>query len=233
MTARYASLILAAQFTLGLTASAQDHLEPEKGMLNQSRIGWDYGQRLREVLMKDASRYHLARMVCLPAFEAEWVVTVVREDPKDFDGPHTYYVECVVAERKLFPPKESQGVMAKKARAPIDGATAESLNQVWRRMLRRTRYPKFTGVGADGVDYHFSRFLPLIDCGQPDPLGGWEQGTVWSPDDGSPCGELVAIGERLKSCAQARSENRDRAIREIRERVAKLGARLDRAESKE
>jgi hypothetical protein len=233
MTARYASLILAAQFTLGLTARAQDHLKPEEGMLNQSTIRWDYGQRLREVLMKDASRYHVARMVCLPAFETEWVVTVVREDPKDFDGPHTYYVEYVVAERKLFPPKESQGVMAKKSRAPIDGTTAESLNQVWRRMLRRTRYSKFSGVGADGVNYHFSRFLPLIDCGQPDPLAGWEQGTIWSPDDGSACGELVAIGERLNSYAQARSEDRERAIREIRESVAKLRARLDRAESKE
>jgi hypothetical protein len=43
----------------------------------------------------------------------------------------------------------------------------------------------------------------------------------------------VAIGEWLKSYAQARSEDRDRARREIRERVAKLEARLDRAESKE
>ena len=101
------------------------------------------------------------------------------------------------------PPKESQGVVAKKARVPIDGETAESLNQVWRRMLRRTRYPKEPGVGADGVDYHFSRFLPLIDCGRPDPLGGWEEGTIWSPNEESPCGELVAIVERLKSYAQA------------------------------
>ena len=130
MTARDATIFLVAQLTLCLTASAQDHLEPERGMLNQSKSRWDYGQRLREVLMKDASRYHLARMVCLPAFEEEWVVTVVREEPKDPDGPHTYYVECVVAERKLFPPKESQGVMAKKARAPLDGETAAQLESL-------------------------------------------------------------------------------------------------------
>jgi hypothetical protein len=170
-------------------------------------------------------------MICLPSFEKEWVVTVVREDPKDLDGPHTYYVECVVAERKLFPPKESRGVMARKARAPIDGETAESLNRVWRRMLRTPRYPTVAGVGADGVSYHFSRFLPLIDDGRPDPLGGWEQGTIWSPDKESSCGQLVAIGERLKSYAQARPEDRERVRREIRERVDKLGARLDRAQS--
>ena len=232
MTARYAILILAAQFTLGLTASAQEHLEPEEGMLNQPEWECDYGHRLREVLLKDAASEHLARMVCLPAFQPEWVVTVVREEPKDLDGPHTYYVECVVAERKLFPPKKSQGVMAKKARAPLDGKTAESLNQVWRRMLRTPRYPKEPGLGADGVDYHFSRFLPLIDCGRPDPLGGWEEGAIWSPDEESSCGQLVAIGERLKSYAQARPEDRERVRREIRERVDKLGARLDRAQSK-
>jgi hypothetical protein len=229
MTARHATLFLVAQLTLCLTVSAQDHLEPERGMLNQSRIGWDYGQRLREVLMKDSSLYHVARMVCLPSFEEEWMVTLVREGPNDLDGPHTYYVECVVAERKLFPPKESQGVAAKKARAPIDGETAESLNRVWRRMLRTPRYPKEAGVGADGEQYHFSRFLPLIDCGRPDPLGGWEEGTIWSPDEDSSCGQLVAIGERLKSYAQARQEDRERARREIREKTSKLGARLDRA----
>ena len=157
-------------------------------------------------------------------------ITLVRETPeKTLDGPHTYYVECVVAERKLFPPRESQGVKARKARAPIDGETAESLNQVWRRMLRTPRYPKESGVGADGVQYHFSRFLPLIDCGRPDPLGGWEEGRIWSPDEESSCGQLVAIGERLKAYANARPEDREKVRREIRERTTKLGARLDRA----
>src|SRR5689334_10917659 len=156
MTARYATWILAAQFTLCLTAPAQDHLEPEEGLLSQPEWRWDYGQRLREVLLKDAAPYHLARVVCLPAFEPEWVVTVIREEPKKLDGPHTYYVECVVAEKRLFPPKDSRGVTARKARAALDGETAESLNQVWRRMLRTTRYPKEPQLGADGVDYHFS-----------------------------------------------------------------------------
>src|SRR5262249_29843998 len=152
--------------------------------------------------------------------------------PKDLDGPHTYYVECVVAEKKLFPPRDSKGVGAKRARVPLDRETAESLNQVWRSMLLTTRYPKEPRLGADGVDYHFSRFVPLIDCGRPDPLAGWEQGTIWTPDEESLCGELVAIGERLKACTQARRENRERVHREIRERAERLGARLDRVQSK-
>jgi hypothetical protein len=70
MSARYAALLLATQFTLCLTASAQDHLEPEQGVLNQPEWEWNQAQRLREVLLKDAANYHLARMVCLPAFQA-------------------------------------------------------------------------------------------------------------------------------------------------------------------
>lgn len=232
MIARYATLLLAAQFALCLTASAQDHLEPEEGTLNQPEWRWDYARKLREVLLKDAGNYHLARMICLPSFEPEWVVTVVREEPKDIDGPHTYYVECVIAGRKLFRRKDSRGVDVKKARAPLDGETAESLNQVWRRMLRTTRYPKEPRLGADGTNYHFSRFLPLFDRGRPDPLGGWEQGKTWSPDEESPCGGIVAIGEQLKAYAQARPEDRDMIRREIRDRVQKLGAGLDRAESR-
>jgi hypothetical protein len=68
----------------------------------------------------------------------------------------------------------------------------------------------------------------LIDRGRSDPLAGWEQGTIWTPDEDSECGELVAIGERLKAYAQARPEDREKVRQEIRERTAKLGARLDR-----
>ena len=84
MTIRYATLFLALHLTFCLAVSAQEHLEPEQGMLNQPKIFWDYGQRLREVLMKDASLYHLARLVCIPTLGTEWMVTVVRVDPEIF-----------------------------------------------------------------------------------------------------------------------------------------------------
>jgi hypothetical protein len=228
MITRYGTLILAAQLTFCLSASAQDHLEPEEGILNQPEWQWDYAKRLRDVLLKDAASYHLARMVCLPAFEPEWVVTVVREDGEDFDAPHSYYVECVGAEKKLFRQRDAESLTVKKSRAPLDRETAESLNKTWRRMLRRTRYPGNSGLGADGVSYHFSRYVPLIDRGQNDPLAGWERGMIWSPDEESLCGELVAIGERLKEYAQAKPEDRDKIRSEIRAKADKLGTKLDR-----
>src|SRR3954451_8646535 len=127
MKIRCAVALLAILTTSFLDASAQDHLEPERGILNTSELHWDYWKRLREVLLKDAESYHLARMACLPAFEPEWIVTVVREDGEDFDDPHTYFVEYVGAEKKLFPPKDAPSVTVKKSRAPLDLETAESL----------------------------------------------------------------------------------------------------------
>jgi hypothetical protein len=228
MFIRYGTLVLVAQLTLGFSASAQDHLEPEEGTLNQQEWQWDYTKRLREVLLKEAASFHLARMVCIPAFEPEWVVTVVREDGEDVDAPRTYYVEYVGAERRLFRPRNSQSVTVKKSRAPLDSKTADSLNKTWRRMLRTARYPMEPRLGADGMSYHFSRSLPLIDRGQSDPLAGGEQGRIWSPDEESLCGDLVAIGERLKVYVQAKPEDRDKIGSEIRVKVDKLGAKLDR-----
>jgi hypothetical protein len=228
---RSAMIVPAMILAFGLSAPAQDHLEPEDGVLNQPDWSWDYSKKLREVLLKDAASYHLARMVCLPAFEPEWAVTVVREKVKDFDDPHTYFVEYAGAEKKLSR-KDAPNARVTKARAPLDGDTAESLNRTWRRMLRTIRYPEELGIGADGVDYHFSRFVPLFDRGQNDPLAGWEQGKIWTPDEESPCGELVAIGEALRAYALARPEGRDEARSVIRAKVDRLKATLDRLDRK-
>jgi hypothetical protein len=199
-------------------------------MLNQPEWCWNYAKRLREVLLEGAADYHVARIVCLPSFEPEWVVTVVREEPKEHDGRHTYYVECVVADKKLYPPEKSQGATAKKTRTSLDSGTTEALNRVWRRMLRMTRYPKQSRDGKDGVNFHFSRFLPSVDCGRPDALAGWEQGTIWSPAKDSLCGEFVAIGNHLKVYAEARPEDREKVRLEIRARAANLGKRLEHAQ---
>ncbi|AGA28456.1 hypothetical protein [Singulisphaera acidiphila] len=229
MIARFAVVILASQWIACLCASAQSHLEPENGILNATDSTWNSSKRIREVLLKEATYYHLARMVCLPSFdEPEWVVTVVRQDGEELDAPHTYFVEYVGAETKLFLAKGAQDVQVKRSRAPLDRSTAESLNKTWRRMLRSTRYPKDPRLGADGVNYHFSRFVPLIDRGRNDPLAGWEQGKIWTPDEDSLCGELVAIGEELKRYAVALPADRDRIHDRIRAKEHQLKAKLNR-----
>ena len=97
-------------------------------------------------------------------------------------------------------------------------------------MLHQTRFPKEQGGGADGVDYHFSRFVALIDRGEPDPLAGWEQGQTWSPDKDTLCGELVAIAEALEEYALAQPEKRNRIRSSIQSKIKGLMSKLDRLE---
>ena len=44
-------------------------------------------------------------------------MSIVREDGEEFDAPHSYYVEFVGADKKLYPPKEAEDVTVNKSRA--------------------------------------------------------------------------------------------------------------------
>jgi hypothetical protein len=224
MTARIAVVILAVQLMACASVSAQGHLEPEKGILHQSDVGLDHWKRIRELLLKDAARDHLARLVAIPARRPELVVTVVREEGKGANTPLSYYVQYAGAESMLSHADDPKKVTIKRSRAPLDRDTAELLNKTWRRMLLTTRYPKKYRHGKDGVTYHFSRYVRGIN----DPLMGFEQGQIWSPEEDSPCKVLVAIGEDLKTYALAPPEDRDKVRKEIRVKLDQLDAKLDR-----
>ena len=72
-------LMFSVLLASGVAVFAQDHLVPEEGILNAADYRWNYAEKLRTVLLKDAAQYFTARLVCKPAFDPEWVVTVVRE----------------------------------------------------------------------------------------------------------------------------------------------------------
>ena len=96
-------------------------------------------------------------------------------------------------------------------------------------MLRTVRYPDKDREGLDGETYHFSRAVPLLEGGRPFPLGGFEQGQVWSPNEGSLADDLVAIGELLKDYSLAQPAARDKLRSEVLTKSDRLSARLRRA----
>ena len=216
--------VLAVLSTACPAVRAQDHLEPEDGILEMNEREWDYTKRLRAILLKDADYYHLARMVYLPSFAPESVVTVIKRN----DAQLTYFVEYAEAERSLWGRGPFGDVKVKKSRASIDRQTAETVQEVWRLMLRTVRYPDKDRHGLDGTTYRFSRGVPLLDQGRPPTLeGGFEHGQVWSPNDGSMTGELVGIGASLKRYALAKPEEKGKLRSEILATVNRLKAKLD------
>jgi hypothetical protein len=227
-----AFIIVLAILWIGCPAArSQDHLEPEEGILSMEEEDWEYTKRIRMILLKDAPFYHLARMVCLPSCAPEWAVSVVREDERFVtpDDKLIFFVEYAVVEKSLWGEGNLRDVKVKKSRASLDRKTAEALQEVWRLMLRSVRYPDKDRDGLDGETYRFSRGVPLLDRGLPSPLvGGFEHGHIWSPDDASTTGELVAIGESLKKYALSRPEARDQLRAEILAKSNRLRAKLDR-----
>jgi hypothetical protein len=71
MNARIIFAVLAILSTHCSTVLAQNHLEPEEGILNSDEEDWNYAEKLHAILMKDAPFYHLARMVCVPSDHPE------------------------------------------------------------------------------------------------------------------------------------------------------------------
>lgn len=210
----------------GLPARAQDRLEPERGPLNERDHHWEYMAKLRATLLKDAPGYFVARMVCLPSFRREWMVTVVREggEGRAPDDKPTYSIEYVEVGTQVWGTEDVGSIRLDRTRAGLDPETAEAVGGAWLRMLREIRYPEERRDGKDGVTYHFSRAVPFR---RRDQAGGFEEGQIWSPREEAATVQLVAIGEGLKRYTTARPEDREKIAAEIRAEAKRLRERLD------
>jgi hypothetical protein len=199
-------------------ASAQDHLEPERGSVNDSLTSLDYATRLQKALFKDAAYHYRARVICEPAFRPRWAVTLVCEAGHRPE----YFVEYAVLEDR----KDGE-FRAQKPRVALDRGAAEAVQEVWLRMLRAARYPDVPRAGADGATYHFSRFVPL---GLAEPLapGGWEAGQIWTPDPTSTTGRLASIGMAMREYAMAAQEHRAGVRDRILKQAIALKSELDK-----
>jgi hypothetical protein len=217
-------LIFSILLVSGAASFAQDHLVPEEGILNARDYQWNYSEKLRMALLKDAAQYFTARLVCKPSFDPEWVVTVVQEcGEKEYlpDHPHRYYVEYAEAEKNLWYAENFRNVKVKRTRVSLDRETAEAIAEVWRRMLLRVQYPQKPETGRidDGTSLHFARAVPLFHAGSGDLRGGFQQGYLKTPSispRGSMTSGLIAIGEALKTYALAEAEDRDMLRLKIR-----------------
>jgi hypothetical protein len=214
--------------SVGSHASAQDYLEPERGSVNDSQASLDYYLRLHKALLKDAAFHYRARVICEPAFRPRWVVSLVCDaghlvgDGKNHSAFFIEYRTLVAGADGSF-----ETARVQKATAPVDQEAAEAIQGLWLRMLRAVRHPDDPRTGADGVTYHFSRFIPL---GLDDPLapGGWEAGQIWTPDPNSTNGRLASISEVMRDFAMAPQEKRAGLRERILKQAIALKSEFDR-----
>jgi hypothetical protein len=173
------------------------------------------------VLLKGAAAHYRARVICVPTSRPAWALTLVSED----DDRPIFFVEYAVLEGR--PGSSIKDSDVKTVRAALDREIAESVQDVWLRMLRRVKYSeRLMGGGADGVTYHFSRFVPLPQVDRK-VSSGWQSGCIWTPEPSSMTGQLAGLGEALKEYAVASSEERLKRREDIRARVRHLMDMLD------
>jgi hypothetical protein len=217
MSARRLVLSLVVLASSAPDVSAQDHLLPERGSLNDN-LGLDHAKSLHETLLKDSAFYYRARVVCLPSGKPAWAVTLTREG--DDDHP-AYSVEYAVLEGR--PGEPIKNARVRREKVPLDPEAAEAVQKVWMRMLREVRYPeKAIGGQADGVTYRFSRFVPY-PSDDPSVPPGWEAGNIWTPKPMTSPGRLASLGEEMRAYALAKGEERGK----LRERIFKEAVSLE------
>lgn len=179
-----------------------------------------YHAAVREALVGEHS-YRKCQMVVLPSFRREWAVYIVREEGspaqvlfKRFRKPLWGEMMSVLSDsgRKTSFSIESEAQQAALAHlemdldrwaTTVDERTADLLEDVWWRMLGRTRYTDNAEIGHDGTSYHVAHWRKG---------GGFRSGQTWSPNEGSRAGRLVSLAENMAEYARAPSAQLEEAL---------------------
>jgi hypothetical protein len=195
----FLTYLLIFSYSCMSTGHAQDHLEPEEGSLAEYDFEFEFYLNIKKYLVRDTDSKYAARMICLPSFSPEWVITL-REAPDRGE----WSLELNVAEEQFWTAKHHDRIRITKKTLPIDKTIAEKISRVWLAMLRSVRYPSASGDDAvDGVEYHFSRSMPPT---------GVLAGQIWSasedPPQSSLTERLIHIGNNMRQYVECSQERR-------------------------
>ena len=166
-------------------------LEPEYSPFDLGELLIKYHREVAAVLFvspsQPSSHYRLS-VVCLPSFDVEWAVRLLwpkRGDPS---------LVLTIAERKIWLGESEANTPVALHRAPLPTDMAGQIAEIWDRMLCRTRFPETSGMGLDGVTYHFSN--------------GAMAGKKWSPNPETAPGRLAELSHNLRDYCEAEEKQR-------------------------
>jgi len=122
---------------------------------------------------------YLVQFVSTPTTSGEGHYVVLLRD-----SAGRYLLRTATNERWTLPSR----IPATEAELEIPESLAAILYQIWANAILEVRYDRTGYGGMDGTLYTFSTFVRGL---------GFLHGCVWSPDEDTPPGWLVAGGERL------------------------------------
>lgn len=205
---------------VGCSVCAQEHLEPEAGVLADPDR---YRLKVQEVFSSALTNEAVCQAVILPSFEPERVVGLQRSEQGieafSLSPSSTIWDTEVIAlyesgriqrldtnfhilsladndsyqALKKATPADYRSIKVTVKTKPIDEALGERIATVWKRMLMGVHHPKEERQGCDGITYHFSMWIK----GR-----GTLSGRVWSPNPRSRTAALVELTEALARYAE-------------------------------
>ena len=190
----------------------EDHLVPTGDYFNLYNHERDYYPYIYKHLFKDLSDTPLARVLTLPSFSPENVLSVENVDKEK----ENYKVIYVIGKESIWYKKNRNALEVMRYEEPIDTTLVRIISRVFRQATAQVKYPSEDSyaIGLDGVTYVFTTFV----AGH-----GNRSGEVWSPDEGTKMNQLVEFTQALIQLAQSDNDN-DRT--KFKEAIRRKGQRL-------
>jgi hypothetical protein len=166
---------------------AEDHLQPSQGYFFSYPYAVSYYPKVQQVLSAGLADIPLARVVVLPSFAPEYVVSVDKKGLK-------YYLTYQVCQASLWAALQKKGkpVAITTKSAEVSEELATVIQQTFNTAIAQTKYPKpVMQMQSDGITFVFSAFQSGI---------GLQGGETWSPSTGN-MGALVTLVDHLKQFA--------------------------------
>lgn len=166
-----------------------DHLLPATGLLSGYPFQDKYYPEVRETLYAGLDLNPVARLVVLPSFQPEYVLSIDQKGNK-------YFLIHNQAQKSIWSASQAQGspkVEVEAKSVEISKETATTVGELFNTALDQVRYPApVMSIRGDGTTYTFIAFRAG---------NGIRAGETWSPSVKTKMATLVAVAESLKELA--------------------------------
>lgn len=193
---KVSTLIFLTLLSLRVFGQTEDHLLPTENFFSLYKHEIEYYPYISKHLLKDLSDSPLARMITLPSFSPENVVSVESVDKDE----KTFKVIFITGKESIWYKTNKNTLETTRYEETIDTSLVTIIKKVFKKATSQVRYmsdDSWAG-GLDGVTYIFSAFA----VGQ-----GNRSGQVWSPDQGTKMNELVEFGDAMIQLAKSDNDN--------------------------
>ena len=104
-------------------------------------------QQLKYV--RDEASFAMAYMYCLPSFDPEWAVFLMRS------GRKRHFIHHAAASQQIYGTAIDTNVHVMRFEADLSVDLANEIGLVFENVLGNVRYPDIDSLGCDGSTYHF------------------------------------------------------------------------------